>query len=95
MSVQGLKREADFHCSFRDLKELLELVPPTPNLEHAYALDRQVFYTLFQLEYRERLDPHRFEALWQAAYSYELENLLTEIVVRANLELMDKPAAYI
>ena len=47
------------------------------------------------MEYRERLDPHRFEALWQAACVYELENLLTEIVVRADLELAAKPVAYI
>ena len=95
MSIQGTKREADFCCSFQELKELLELVPPTANLEHAYFLDRQVFYTLFQLEYKEHLDPHRFEATWQAAYVYELENLLMEMVVRADLELKDKPAAYI
>ena len=71
------------------------MVPPTANLEHAYSLDKQVFYTLFQLEYRERLDPHRFEATWQVACFYELENLLIEIVVRADLELEDKPIAYI
>ena len=41
------------------------------------------------------MDPHWFEVLWQAACSYELENLLTEIVVCANLELMEKPTAYI
>ena len=47
VSVQGPKREAKFHCFFQELKELLELVPPTANLEHVYSLDRQVFYTLF------------------------------------------------
>ena len=95
MSIQTTKREANFRCSFQELKELLKLVPPTTNLEHAYALDRQVFYTLFQLEYREQLNPHRFETLWQAVCVYELENLLTEMVVRADLELEDKPATYI
>ena len=95
VNIQTIKREADFRYSFQELKEPLELVPPTTNLEHAYSLDRQVFYTLFQLEYRERLDPHRFEATWQATCTYELENLLTEMVPRADLELEDKPAAYI
>ena len=95
VSISTLKREAEFCCSFQELKDLLELVPPTANLEHAYSLDRQVFYTLFQLEYWERLDPHQFEAIWQAACTYELENLLTEMVLRADLELVDKPAAYI
>ena len=95
VSIPIIKREADFRCSFQELKELLELVPPTANLEHAYSLDRQVFYTLFQLEYRERLDPHRFEATWQVACTYELENLLTEMVLWADLELEDKPTAYI
>ena len=95
VSIPTIKREAKFYCSFQELKDLLELVPPTANLEHAYSLDRQVFYTLFQLEYRERLDLHRFEATWQTAYTYKLENLLTEMVLRTDLELEDKPAAYI
>ena len=95
VSVQGPKREAEFHCSFQELKELLELIPPTVNLEHAYALERQVLYTLFQLEYRERLDPYQFEATWQVACFYKLENLLTKIVVHAILELVYKLAAYI
>ena len=95
VSISTLKREAEFCCSFQELKDLLELVPPTANLEHAYSLDRQVFYTLFQLEYRERLDPHQFETIWHAACTYELENLLTEMVLRADLELVDKPVAYI
>ena len=95
VSVPTIKREAKFCCSFQELKDLLELVPPTANLEHAYFLDRQVFYTLFQLEYRERLDPHQFEATWQATCTYELENLLTEMVLWTDLELVDKPAAYI
>ena len=47
VSIPTIKREADFRCSFQELKELLELVPPTANLEHAYSMDRQVFYTLF------------------------------------------------
>ena len=47
VSVQGPKRKANFHCFFQELKELLELVPPIANLEQAYALDRQVFYTHF------------------------------------------------
>ena len=64
-------------------------------MKHAYSLDRQVFYTLFQLEYREQLDPRRFKATSQAACVYELKNLLTEMVVKADLELEDKPAAYI
>ena len=51
VNVPTIKREAEFCCSFQKLKDLLELVPPTANLEHAYSLDRQVFYTLFQLEY--------------------------------------------
>ena len=80
---------------FLEIEGILELVSPTTNLEHVYSLDRQVFYTLFQLDYRERLDPHQFEATWQGTYFYELENLLTEIVVRADLELVDKLAAYI
>ena len=95
VSIPTIKREADFRYSFQELKELLELVPPTANLEHAYSLDMQVFYTLFQLEYRERLDPHPFEATWQTTCTYELENLLTEMVLQADLELEDKPAAYI
>ena len=74
---------------------MLELVPPTTNLEHAYALDRQVFYTLFRLTYRENLDPIRFEAIWQQACVHELENLLTELVVRADVEVKDKAIAYI
>ena len=95
VSVPTIKREAEFCCSFQELKDLLELVPPTANLEHAYSLDKQVFYTLLQLEYWKRLDPHQFEATWQAACTYELENLLTEMVLQADLELVDKPAAYI
>ena len=95
VSIPTIEREAAFCYSFQELKDLLELVPPIANLEHAYSLDRQVFNTLFQLEYGERLDPHRFEATWQAACTYELKNLLTEMVLRADLELEDKPAAYI
>ena len=72
---------AELQCSLAKLTEVLELVPPTTNLEHAYALDRQVFYTLFRLTYRENIDPIQFEAIWQQACVHELENLSTEMVV--------------
>ena len=54
-----------------------------------------MFYTLFHLTYREKLDHVRFESIWQQMCKYELENLLTEIIFRVDLELLDKPVAYI
>ena len=41
------------------------------------------------------MDPMRFEAIWQEACIQELENLFAEIVLRADLKLTDKAAAYI
>ena len=56
--IQTPKREAEgLHVPWEDFKEVLEFLPLTTNLEHVYALDRQVFYTLFRLIYREKLDP--------------------------------------
>ena len=39
VSIPTIKREAEFCYSFQELKDLLELVPSTANLEHAYSLD--------------------------------------------------------
>ena len=95
-STQLAKREAeDLSIPWDALRDILEFLPPTSNLEHAYVLDRQVLFTIFRLTYREKVEPMRFEAIWQQACVHELENLLTEIVLWADLELTDKAAAYI
>ena len=94
--TQLVKSEAEeLSIPWDGLRDILEFLPPTLNLEHAYVLERQVLFTLFCLTYREKVDPMRFEAIWQQACVQELENLLAEIVLRANLELTDKAAAYI
>ena len=91
-----VKREAEeLSIPWDALRNILEFLPPTSNLEHAYVLDRQVLFTLFRLTCREKVDPMRFEAIWQEACVLELENLLVEIVLRADLELTDKAVAYI
>ena len=94
--TQLVKSEAEeLSIPWDALRDILEFLPPTSNLEHAYVLDRQVLITPFRLTYREKVDPMRFEAIWQQAYVQELENLFAEIVLRADLELTDKAAAYI
>ena len=53
--TQLVKREAkDLSIPWNALRDILEFLPPTSNLEHAYVLDRQVLFTLFRLTYRER-----------------------------------------
>ena len=91
-----VKREVEeLSIPWDALHDILEFLPPTSNLEHAYVLDRQVLFTLIHLTYREKVDPMRFEAIWQEACVQELENFLAEIVFRADLELTNKAAAYI
>ena len=61
--TQLVKREAEeLSIPWDALQDILEFLPPTSNLEHAYVLDRQVLFTLFCLTYREKVDPMHFEA---------------------------------
>ena len=44
-----------FGVTMESLLELQEFIPPTANLEHAYAYDRQILLLAFNLVWRERL----------------------------------------
>ena len=49
----------------------------------------------FNLVWREWLSAFQFGELWLKACAYNLENLLTEVVLRGDLELEDPPSAYV
>ena len=62
--TQLVKREAkELSIPWDALRDILEFLPPTSNLEHAYVLDRQVLFTPFRLTYREKVDPICFKAI--------------------------------
>ena len=92
-------QEAEKEASKLDLTpesllELTEYVPPTSNLEHAYAFDRQVLFLMLNLNWRETLSTFQFGFVWPRACYFNLENLLVEAILRGDLELEDYGAAY-
>jgi hypothetical protein len=94
-SMHGAEKEATPLDSTADLLlDLTEYVPPTSNLEHGYAFDRQVLFLVLNLNWRETLSNSQFRTVWSRACYYNLENLLLEVVLRGDLELDDYGAAY-
>jgi hypothetical protein len=49
------------------LLDLTEYVPPTSNLEHGYAFDRQVLFLVLNLNWRETLSNSQFRTVWSRA----------------------------
>jgi hypothetical protein len=93
--MHGAEKEASpLEITANLLLDLTEYVPPTSNVEHGYAFDRQVLFLVLNLNWRETLSNSQFRTVWSRACYYNLENLLLEVILKGDSELEDYGAAY-
>ena len=94
-SMHRAKKEATpLDITTNLLLDLTKYAPPTSNLEHGYAFDRQVLFLVLYLNWQETLSNSQFRIVWSRAYYYNLENVLLEVILRGNLEQEEYGAAY-
>jgi hypothetical protein len=77
-----------------ELIGLSNWLPPVQTLEQAYRWDRELFFLLVNVQSNDVLFHRQVERIWKKAYTYRLENLSAEILVRGELTVEDPLKAY-
>lgn len=77
-----------------DLDALSCLIPPTTDLEFAYAWKREVFFLYIGLTLKESITKSCFKTIWNRSVQLKSENLFTEIVVRGDVFVLDNATAF-
>lgn len=86
------KRQRVLHVE--NLEALFELIPPTDDVEFAYAWEREVFFLYTGLTFKEYISKSRFKSVWAKAVQIRSENLFTEIVGRGEVVVEDNAGAF-
>ena len=77
-----------------ELIGLSNWLPPVQILEQAYKWDQELFFLLVNVQSNDVHFHTQVECIWKKAYTYRLENLSTEILVRGEVMVEDPLKAY-